>query len=477
MAKKKIPDGVIEANLCALLSGKPDPTFKRKAGAFPHKILVMRSDNASAPVALQVVDNTAEIVATDFVAGLLREYVSYLSGALASYNVPFRRCRAIVESWMQQTIHLHEIPKAVAFKSDPELCMARLPFDPIIPVEGALKSYAPVFAGMLERVKTNADAFCMRIGSLYDMHADRKQAVWMSGPPDCGKSQFAWMIEVLAGGSVGYLGRGELEKSYWKAQLVGKRVGIVHEAPARFIRGDAFKAITGDAKHSIDQKNEKIYIARIDALMFFFSNDTPEVPHDDALMRRIIDCRIDPVPADEQVPEVEFRDRLKAELPYIIGHCLHAYSKLPAGSRIPCKTDALVETIGQFESDYLDFLEHHFIVDPLPPAAVGGGDEGAFVLRSRLRQLVEERFGNHITHQSICKRILKNRYFVEEKKKEFQTNAAEKVKRLYVYYGIRERTDEERQFLDIKGKVWNSSISDLPGRPGVAQLRPRGITS
>lgn len=443
--KPRISKARVEASLCDLLARKPGPELKGGAPKFPHDLRVVRPPSG-APIILEVVDNAAKIINEDYAAGYLRKFVSYLPPKFGDYDVTYNECRAVVRSWIHQRADLQDLPKPVAFKSDPELCMTRLDFDPMLLGDDSLEKRAPVFAEMLSRM-TNPEAFCMRIGSLYDADADRKQAVWLSGPADCGKSEFAWLIGVLSGSSYGILTNDDLAGPYWKAQIVGKRVGLVHEAAAKFIRSDAFKSITGDDEHAINQKHEKVIIAKLPVMMFFFSNNPPEIPHDEALMERIIDCRITPVPPGARRPKALVREELMAELPYIASYCHELYAPT-AGGRIPASTDTLAETIGIFEGDYLDFIEHHFV----KPDAVEGED-APFVLRTRLRELVEEHFDKSTAHQFRIKRILQNRLLVAEKKKTFPTNSGTSTKQLYVLIGIRERTEKEKQFVGKEDKA------------------------
>jgi len=447
-SRAKTPAGVIEVNLCALLSEKAGPKLKKGHGPWPHTIRVVKVDDVGAPILLKVDANQVAVrISREYVAGLLREYVSYFSGALIDYNVPYEKCLAIVRSWAHQTTHMRQLPKSVGFRSDPAIVMARLDFDPVTVPSGQLAAFAPLLAGMLARVETNSDAFCARIGSIFDPDADRKQAVWVWGPADSGKSQFSWVIEVLSGDNFAVLGREELKTSYWKAQLVGRRVGIVQEAPASFIRSDAFKAATGDGRHSISEKYEKAFVANLNALFFLFSNDPPEIPHDEALKLRVIDCRVAPVPPSEMMGEVDFRGELAKELPAFVGHCLAAYEALPKGLRIPCKKEGLDDIIDQFEADYLDLIESHYVIVPRIDGLV---NKDAYILRSHFQERVVEKFGNDPRHQAFGKRLLKKRFLCEEIKVEFQTITKDKnasqTKRLYVFCGIRERTADERRF-------------------------------
>lgn len=457
----RTPKAVIESELCDLLAGRPSPRLLNSAPPFPHKFLVVRPEVGGAPIILKVEDNVAKIVIPEYAAGYLREYVSYLSGDVAEFNVTYDTCTRIIKSWSHQFSDLTTFPKAVAFKSDPELCMTRLPFDPaFIDDKRALSANAPLFSEMLARMK-NSDAFVLRVGSLFDPDADRKQAVWMSGPRDCGKSEFAWLLMELAGKSYGILSNTDLKTDYWKAQLVGKRVGIVQEAAARFIRSDEFKAITGDDEHSINQKNQPIYYAKIPAMMFFFSNNPPEIPHDDALIARIIDCRIEAIPQGAMLPKSVVRQKIREEFPFIAGYCLGAYQALGSGDRIPCGSETLSDTVEKYEADYIDFLEHHFIADP-----------DKQILRRDFKQTMDEEGIKSSLAQAICKRVFLARFKVAEVRITFETNDQAVEKRVFVYQGVRFREESEKQFKD---KVSAASHAMPIKEANVTSIRPASL--
>lgn len=453
MGKKKkdsVSPAIVQKTLVNILRGIPDAEMEKSAGAFRHKFLIMRANPMSGSIPIGIEDNTAHVLLPNYVAGVLCDYVSGFYGALAPYNVTFDLCHAAVKRWLSTYVDLIELPKPVAFLSDTEMAMARMPFDPKGIGDGALASKAPVFAGMLSRV-TNKKAFCQRIGSIFDAKADRKQVIWMCGPTDCGKSQFAWLIGQIAGGSYGIIGTTDLAKPYWKALLLGKRVALVQEAAAKFIRSDEFKAITGDDEHTVEQKNMPVFQAKLPVLMFFFSNKEPEVPHDDALMERIIDCRVSAVPKDEIIPEADFRAMLTAEMPYITGYCLDQYLELKSGSRFLCDNDSLTETVDAFQAEYLDFLEHNFVKD-------GSG----YIMRSRFNRLMVENGFVSPQDKRRCKNVFKVHFGAVERREQYDTNGGNVKKRLFAYHGYREREDREKQFYE--------STDDKPTKSGIAKV-------
>ena len=361
-----------ELDLAEILSGRVPPRIGREAPKFPHKLIVVAPDYATAPIILKLSDNnTCERINPSFVAGLLRGWNEGCVGRLKPYRIAYSKCEKVVRYWTQNTRDLSTMPKSVGFKSDPELCFKRLPFDYIEGVDAeVLAKEAPVFCEMLSRIETNAEAFCTRIGSIYDLSASRKQAVWMYGETNGGKSLYATLIEKLTGESFTVLDRDILNTEYWKADLPGKRVAFVHEAIPSFIRSGKFKNATGDANHHINQKYAPTFSARLDVLMFFISNDPPEIPHDDALLTRIIDCRIGVIPEAKRLGEVEVLAKLDRELPWIASYCMGLYAELPRGAAIPSDQSELREHADDFEGDYLDFLENRFDIDPDPSKSV-----------------------------------------------------------------------------------------------------------
>lgn len=433
--EEKTSHAVVEHELCQILKGeRPTNPYFLDAPLFPYVFKVMRASENSGAILLAVVNNTAKPIAPEVAAGRLKKYLAKLPYELKEYNLTHRRCQAVVDYYLASHVDFTKLPKTLGFKSDPELVMRRLDFDPIVCTEDTLPAFAPMFTDMLSRI-TNAHALCARFGSLYDPHADRKQAVWVSGPKDSGKSDFSWLVRELAGETdAGLLSSDDLKTPYWKAQLVGCRAAIVIEAATHFIRSDQFKAVTGDDDHSINQKNQKIYVAKLAALFFMFSNNEPEVPSDDALIERIIDCRITPVPPEIMMPKEIVRERLTKELPYIAGYCQAVYEERPSGTRIPCNIDNLIDTVDRFEAKYTDVLEHLIIAE-----------NGAEIARSKLWNEPELAKFQKPEDQYRLKMLLIRKFGAKEVRSICSTDVPGVKKRPWVYRNIRLRTEEERR--------------------------------
>jgi len=277
----------------------------------------------------------------------------------------------VVRFWVDKTVSNTAIPKSVGFKSDPETCFYRLPFDPIdvprdVDLDDWMGENAPHFVELLARIQQNREAFMMRVASIFDKNADRKQAVYMSGPADSGKSQVQAMLAYLTGShdidrtAYTTLTNTDLNSDFWKESVVGKRVVCVSEASAYFLNNDEFKAVTGDDVHMINPKGRPMYTAKLDPLFFFFSNEEPAVQNKPEILKRIIWCPIEGFTGDMIAP-AEYQAILKDELPYFLGLCRTLYAaKTDARGRIPSEQDGLQELASQGDDSYLAMFDRFF---------------------------------------------------------------------------------------------------------------------
>ena len=284
------------------------------------------------------------------------------------------------ENWLLNHSHnaIADLPRSVRFKSEEGMCFHRLPFDLQTVVEQPHGSMVfPAWQTILDRM-TNSEAFAMRVASLFDPNASRRQIVWLSGPANCGKSVVLDAIAQLMGAAYTSLDPSSLGSQFWKAPLVGKRLAVVNEATVKFLRTPSFKSVTGDDLHLINEKGKAQYTARIECLFFFASNDTPEVPGDDAIVSRIIDCRIAAVPPGDRRRAAEVRGELWKEMPEFLSWAWNVYEKrVGADGVIPADGGTLLEAVDDYEDEAKDFLYRHFVLAP-----------GSHVLASRMDELL-----------------------------------------------------------------------------------------
>jgi len=307
--------------------------------------------------------NTVEIISKELMVSQLVTWAGYLPLRARKYQFSETAMGSIVNTWMYTANDFDELPKPVGFKSDPDTVFKRLDFD-VLPNVGhkGLTKNAPTFALMLENT-TNADALCQRIGSVFDLHADRKQAVWCWGEKDGGKSMLSWLVGEISGGDFAALSPEDLGTSFWKATLLGKRLLFINEAASKFVRGHAFKSLTGDLDHNINEKGRKMTRHPLNIITFLFSNEPPKMKQDKALNERIIECKMESIPQDKLRGEYEVKRALLKELPYIVSYCVSLYNQIDRGGRIPVDMSGMQEIVDDYESEYLDFIHRYFIVD------------------------------------------------------------------------------------------------------------------
>jgi len=248
---------------------------------------------------------------------------------------------------------------------------------------------------------TNWEAFCMRVASIFDPTADRKQAIYMSGPKDCGKSQLEAILAHLAGGDThsggGFcsLAPDQTNGAHWLEPVVGKRVVCISEAACAFLESSRFKSLTGDLWHMVNPKGRQIVNRPLPVIIFLFGNEPPEVSSKEELFERLIDCRIDPPKFTDGrglIPEFTYQEMLKAELPAFLGYCNQLYEPYK-GRRIPCKRETLEASSNLLESDAIDFFHMHYKLDPdgeVPGEVVRKQMEISRVSNTRVQKLYRE---------------------------------------------------------------------------------------
>lgn len=295
-----------------------------------------------------------------------------------------KHCEEVAKAWLMgfSENKLEKVPRAVRFKSEPGLCFHRLPFD-LKPRETL---EAPAWQEFFGRM-TNSEAFAMRVASMFDFTTPRRQIVWMHGPAKSGKSVVLETLAKLMGDA--YTALDSDFDRFWKAPLVGKRMVIVNESTSKFLRDDRFKAITGDDLHLINDKSEKKFTVNMEVIMFFASNERPHVPNDEALLSRIIDCRVSAVPPGSRRRAHVIKEALWREMEALIGWGWHLYqAKADEMGLIPRDGAELAEVADEYEGDATDFLHRHFVKAP-----------GQYVLASRVDELMRAKWVNLTSHQ------------------------------------------------------------------------------
>lgn len=422
----------VERDFCDLLEGIRLPGLKQFAD-FPHKFEVIRERAIDGPIIIEIKSNTAEIVDTDYIAGRLRHYVQYFFGKEKKWNVQLHVCKQFAHAWSIIYTHREKLPRAVGFLSDEELCLHRLPFDLQKVDRNLLNQHAPMFTDYLDRM-TNADAFCARVGSIFDPRAHRKQAVWLRGEKDSGKSRLIEMLALLVGkNSFAVLSPENLDDKFWKSALVGKRLMLVEEADPKFIRSEKFKAITGSKLHTVRPVGGKPYQTTLEPIVFFATNNDADIPNDKAIFERLILCNIETL-KKQRYRDDEVLEKLKNELPFITGYCISKWNEVTPGYDIPCEREALQTMADSFEGHYLDFVENYLELQPQ------GQSQSIYAEVTHVQKLMIHAEIRSAQAQAICKRVILSNKSVRISR---ITIPASGGKRLNCYVGLRIRMEHQ----------------------------------
>lgn len=395
---EKVTYRQVQAAMCQVL----DETYSVNIGSSPQGGCFKRDFRVYAKpneqpqlyeIKRDFIEGVADAAPVDLptIAGALFHYSGWYETVCPKAALTYAQSEQVVKAWIASTKikRLSEMPKPVAFKTQNVLCLSgnRLGFDPVM-TDFDLAEKAPTFVSILERITTNKNAFVYRIGSLFDDIADRKQAVWIHGKRDAGKSMLEHFIRSLVGyESSMSVSDDEMDDKHWKEPLVGKRAVFFQEAATGFIQSSKFKALTGDLYHSINPKGFKRFMAPLPVMLFFFSNKAPAISSDDSLLVRIIDCEIEAVSEEDRRPIAEIERLIEQEKPYIVGHCIKEYqANVPKGGRIPLDNSKLIELSENHEGEWLEWLHTRFEIDP-----------DFFVLgRHVLEEMLDAKMGNQV---------------------------------------------------------------------------------
>jgi len=220
---------------------------------------------------------------------------------------------------------LKEKPEMLKFKSETGLCFNRVPFDPDFD-----DTKCQLFLEMLSRT-SNGHALAAFVGSLLVPHSDKEQYIWLYGDGMNGKGTLIRFLMKVLGNCYASEEVPEKGQRFWTHGLLGKRLVAFTDCKSTEFQSEGrFRALTGNDAIRIEAKNGGVYNKTLDAKFMFLSNEMPILEDNKADLRRAIFCEIGPI---KEVTK-GYEEMLWQEAPYIIGHCITAYSKYSPG-KIP----------------------------------------------------------------------------------------------------------------------------------------------
>jgi Family of unknown function (DUF5906) len=426
--KTKKPTKALLQHIAAnLLAGKASEPFLYLT--FPFRVAIVRdSDDSTPSIYLVGRERIAKPIAPERLASLLSQWTVETFGAgLEDYHLDFKISNEAVRLYANSRAATERFP-AIVYKSDQRIAYHRLAYDPLADITSDnIATAAPIFASILQRIEQNSRAFVLRVGSMFDSTATRKQALWLHGDADAGKSQIQWLIQELIGQpGVVNLSSQSLKTPYWLASCVGKRVAMISEASSYFINTEQFKAVTGDDWHDINRKYRDLKQERIDTIFCFFSNHKPVIPPAPEFRNRIIDCKIGALAPRDRINEHDLRRRLLDELPAIAGFCVGEWQKSENRTKIDTITEKLDEYYQLSQGDILDTLDEKFEIT---------GNENDWILMSQVRNDIK--MLAHYVDETRLQRILREAGCTVSRRRWG-------TRRIYVVMGMKQRAHGQR---------------------------------
>jgi hypothetical protein len=360
--------------------------------SFGHELLTVRTYPKAPVLIFHVVNGTAVLVDSDYVTGLLSKALEP-ANVPSQYLVDYDSCKKVVAAWLGVRNHASHMPRFIGFESTPEVCLFRHKFDPAPVSLKELKTLAPVFYGITQRM-TNRYAFCLRLGSIYDKEAPRKQINWIYGETQGGKSVITDLLNLLCGDDYFTpVDPSDIRKADAIAELNEIRVAIVNECPLSFLTSRMFKILTGGEKVRGRNLYQKAIKFVPDVLLFAVSDQKLQLPDDDAIKERLILNHLTPIPKRERLTPVKVKRALAEELPYIIGYCLRLWDhhKGKDRSSLPCSTDAIEEAVDLHLARYHDFVDHYIAPAIRPGAYVENAQLYALMMNEGFRKGTEQK--------------------------------------------------------------------------------------
>ncbi len=321
----------------------------------------------------QAVESGAAIVLEEDASGLCRKIdrervaqavLRYVTDRVPDdgYKWTSRQARDCADTWQMYT-YAREAPAAILWADEPGRCFHRLPWPKSAPAAAT-----PLCDEIMSRM-SNALAFQVWLGSLFDPRADLQQYVWLHGEGENGKGTLVRMLERVFGGSFTAQEPPGKESRFWTSGLIGKRLAVFPDCNAAgFVTSGLFKSLTGGDAVRIEGKGEPSSTARLAVKFFFLSNEKPRLSSEHADMRRVIFCDLGPIIGGSQTG---YEDQLWLEFGDFLRRCVCLYAEhCPGGGKISCVDrsgiDAVVSVEEEpFEAAFCANFEHVGLVEGL----------------------------------------------------------------------------------------------------------------
>ena len=378
--KKKKKDGIrlnciqIANAITQVLANTQDASSDELIKALPkidHEFKTFNDNDGKGILLAKVVDRTAIDIDLKSVRSAVGEYIKSLSpllqealgGSLAGIN-------AGVDNWAYGLKYFEKVPKPWALKDDPELTYSRLSYQPKSCSWTELQEVVPIFTDIVDRIEDGGGKLlCQWIGSIFSPYSDRRQAIWLEGPPNAGKSLLTEIIgELLEPDMSMVLASNELATPFLLGTIERKRLIVVDDATPAFLNTNLFKTITGTGgKQAVNQKFKIQRMGIMDCKIILTSKDPLMLRRDEGIMSRVLRLLIARREKSKGVNKSSalVRQAMAPYVPMIAGYCIDLYKgKYPDGGELIPTNNLVEEAVSNSEQDFADTLEENFIIGP-----------------------------------------------------------------------------------------------------------------
>ena len=257
--------------------------------------------------------------------------------------------------------------KKYAWKSETGLSFRRLPFDFDESGRYAHPTWDLVLASIIsdqstsdqdqiEKASQPKDHFMHYIGSIFEPRSPCQNYLWMFGDGRNAKGSILRCLKSLMGRAAKRQDApNDQNKRFWTNSLRGARLCYLPDVTDMgFVKTGFWRSLTGGDEINVERKGGSFYDMANDIKMIVDSNERPNISSKRADMRRVIFIEFG------EMAEIDcFEDKLKAEMPAFISHCLHSYRATYA-PHFPAMRGEMQTSVQDMASDSDAFHEHFF---------------------------------------------------------------------------------------------------------------------
>lgn len=188
---------------------------------------------------------------------------------------------------------------------------------------------APTWSNFIASTIPDAEDFLQEFAG-YSLTVDTQAeiAVWLYGPPGCGKSTFIEGVKAMLGPRAGLLGLADIQRSRFAlSKLPGKTLVTATEQPSDYLAStDVLNAIISGEEVQVEEKFKPSYTVIPRAKLLWAMNELPRVGDaDSGLFRRVKVVRF---PRLRGKPDPRVKEQIKEEGAGILNWALEGLRRL-----------------------------------------------------------------------------------------------------------------------------------------------------